>query len=63
MDWDLIQKKGEKGKLKADEMKALILLARAAIGLRFCEWCGWEIPRHETDCPVRKLEEIKENED
>lgn len=62
MDWNLVQKRGEEKKLNSREIKALIQLAQAGLGVRFCEWCGCEIPRHDNDCPVRILEEMEENE-
>jgi len=62
MDWKMIQKKCEENNLTSKEAKALIQLAQAGLGVRFCEWCGWETPRHENDCPVRILGEIKTNE-
>jgi len=71
IDWDVVQRKVEKGELTADEAGALIELAEdhcnAMVTLAYdsefyCFVCDC-MYRHADDCPIAILEEATSKED
>ena len=72
IDWDAIRAKGEHGALTADEVEALVKLAKDGIafggdGMFSSEYCWtaclWDGGkwRHDDDCPIAVLESVTDD--